>query len=82
MLPSFQEAQALAAKGNPELAEQQSFELASESLRLTMLRYQAGEATVLKVVDAQNTLTQTHDAFDDAQARFEHIRDSARQHPT
>jgi outer membrane protein TolC len=49
---------------------QQSFELASESLRLTTLRYQAGEATVLEVVDAQNTLTQTHDAYDDAQVRY------------
>lgn len=49
---------------------QQSFELASESLRLTTLRYQAGEATVLEVVDAQNTLTQTHDAYDDAQTRY------------
>jgi outer membrane protein TolC len=49
---------------------QQSFELASESLRLTTLRYQAGEATVLEVVDAQNTLTQTHDAYDEAQARY------------
>jgi outer membrane protein TolC len=49
---------------------QQSFELASESLRLTTIRYQAGEATVLEVVDAQNTLTQTHDTYDDAQARY------------
>jgi outer membrane protein TolC len=49
---------------------QQSFELASESLRLTTLRYQSGEATVLEVVDAQNTLAQSHDAFDDAQARY------------
>ena len=31
--------------------------LAAESLRLTTLRYQAGEATALEVVDAQNTLT-------------------------
>jgi len=49
---------------------QQSFELATESLRLTTLRYQAGEATVLEVVDAQNTLTQAHDARDTAQARY------------
>jgi outer membrane protein TolC len=49
---------------------QQSFELASESLRLTTIRYQAGEATVLEVVDAQNTLTLTHDTYDDAQARY------------
>jgi outer membrane protein TolC len=47
-----------------------SFELAGEALRLTTLRYQAGEATVLEVVDAQNTLTQTHDAYDDAQAHY------------
>jgi len=49
---------------------QHSFELASEGLRLTTLRYQAGEATVLEVVDAQNTLTQAHDAYDDAQTRY------------
>jgi outer membrane protein TolC len=49
---------------------QQSFELASESLRLTTLRYQSGEATVLEVVDAQNTLTQARDAYDDSQVRY------------
>ena len=48
----------------------QSAELAADSLRLTTLRYQAGESTVLEVVDAQNTLTQARDAFDDGQARF------------
>ncbi len=48
----------------------QSAELAAESLRLTTLRYQAGEATVLEVVDAQNTLTQTRNAYDDGQLRF------------
>lgn len=49
----------------------QSAELASESLRLTTLRYQAGDATVLEVVDAQNTLTQASDAYDDGQVRFQ-----------
>ena len=49
---------------------QKSAELAAESLRLTNLRYQAGEATVLEVVDAQNTLTQSSNFFDDGQARF------------
>jgi outer membrane protein TolC len=34
------------------------------------LRYQAGESTVLEVVDAQNTLAQAHDAYDDAQVRY------------
>jgi outer membrane protein len=47
-----------------------STEMAAESLRLTTLRYQAGEATVLEVVDAQNTLTQTRNLYDDGQARF------------
>ena len=42
----------------------------SESLRLTTLRYQAGEATVLEVVDAQNTATLTRNAFSDGQSRF------------
>ena len=45
----------------------QSAELAAESLRLTTLRYQAGEATVLEVVDAQNTLTLARNAFNDGQ---------------
>ena len=48
----------------------QSAELAADSLRLTTLRYQGGEATVLEVVDAQNTLTQARNAFNDGQARF------------
>lgn len=47
-----------------------SADLAAESLRLTTLRYQGGEATVLEVVDAQNTLTQAQNAYDDGQARF------------
>jgi outer membrane protein TolC len=45
-------------------------DLAAESLRLTSLRYQAGEATVLEVVDAQNALTAARNAFDDGQARY------------
>lgn len=44
--------------------------LAAESLRLTALRYQAGEATALELVDAQNTLTQARNAYDDGQARY------------
>jgi len=49
----------------------QTAELASDSLRLTTLRYQAGEATVLEVVDAQNTLTLARNAYDDGQVRFQ-----------
>jgi outer membrane protein TolC len=54
-----------------ELASlEQSAQLSAESLRLTTLRYQAGEATVLEVVDAQNTLAQARDAFDEGQERY------------
>ena len=48
----------------------QSTELATESLRLTTLRYQAGEATVLEVVDAQNTATLSRNALSDGQSRY------------
>jgi outer membrane protein TolC len=47
-----------------------SAELAAESSRLTTLRYQAGEATVLEVVDAQNTLNQARNALNDGQVRY------------
>lgn len=47
-----------------------SAEMAAESLRLTTMRYQAGESTVLEVVDAQNTLTLARNAYDDGQARY------------
>jgi outer membrane protein TolC len=47
-----------------------SADLATEGLRLTTLRYQAGEATVLEVVDAQNTLTLARNAYADGQARY------------
>jgi len=47
-----------------------STDLASESLRLTLLRYQAGEATALEVVDAQNTLNLARNANDDGLARY------------
>ena len=45
-------------------------DLASESLRLNTLRYQAGEATVLELVDAQTTLIQTRNAYDDGMVRY------------
>jgi outer membrane protein TolC len=47
-----------------------SAELAAEGVRLANLRYQSGEALVLEVVDAQNTLTQALNAFNDGQVRF------------
>jgi outer membrane protein TolC len=45
-------------------------DLASESLRLTNLRYQAGESTSLEVVDAQKTALDARNAYDDAQNRY------------
>ncbi len=45
-------------------------DLAAESLRLTSLRYEAGESTALEVVDAQNVLVQARNAYDDAQVRY------------
>ena len=47
-----------------------SMGLAAESLRLTVLRYQAGEATALEVVDAQNTVMLARNANDDGLARY------------
>jgi outer membrane protein len=47
-----------------------SAELAADSMRLTTMRYQAGESTVLEVVDAQNTLTLARNAYDDGQSRY------------
>ena len=61
--------EAEAARAELELL-QSSAELAAESLRLTYLRYQGGEATVLEVVDAQNTLTTARNAFSDGQLRY------------
>jgi outer membrane protein TolC len=45
-------------------------DLASESLRLIALRYQAGESTAFELVDAQNTLVQARNAADDSEARY------------
>ena len=62
-------AEADAARSELELLKTSS-DLAGESLRLTTLRYQGGEATVLEVVDAQNTLTQSRNAYDDGSVRY------------
>ena len=47
-----------------------SVDLSAESLRLTILRYQAGEATALEVSDAQSTLAQARNAYDDGLTRY------------
>jgi outer membrane protein TolC len=48
---------------------EQSVQTAGDSLRLTRLRYSAGEATVLEVVDAQNSLTAAEIAREDGVVR-------------
>jgi outer membrane protein TolC len=48
----------------------ESLDLSTESLRLTLLRYQAGEVSVLEVVDAQNTLITARNAYDDGLVRY------------
>jgi outer membrane protein TolC len=47
-----------------------SVSTARESLRLTRLRYTAGEATVLEVVDAQNSLITVETAKEDGVLRY------------
>jgi len=48
----------------------ESSDLSAESLRLTLLRYEAGEATALEVVDAQTTAAQARAAYDDGLLRY------------
>jgi outer membrane protein len=61
--------EALVSRGQVDLLRH-SADLASESARLTTLRYQAGDASALEVVDAQNTLAQARGAYDDGEARY------------
>jgi outer membrane protein TolC len=61
--------EANAARNQLDLLKR-SADLADESLRLTNLRYDAGEATVLEVVDAQTTLVQARNAHDDGLSRY------------
>ena len=62
--------------GEAQAARQQvdllrrAVDLATESLRLNTLRYQAGEATILELVDAQTALIQARNAYDDGMVRY------------
>ena len=67
-LQSFH-AEAQTARGQVDILRS-SADLAAESLRLTNLRYQAGEALALEVVDAQNTLTAARNGYHDGEARY------------
>jgi outer membrane protein len=60
-----------AGAANAQIASlRQSLELSAESLKLTLLRYQAGEVTVLEVVDAQSTMVQARNAYEDGLVRY------------
>ena len=61
--------EAFVAKNQIEILKR-SADLAQESLRLTTLRYQAGEATALEVVDAQNALVLARNNYDDGEVRY------------
>jgi outer membrane protein TolC len=50
--------------------ERKAVEMSSESLRLNTLRYRAGEATILELVDAQSSLSQARNAFSDGMVRY------------
>ena len=52
----------------------QSVATAEESLRLTKLRYSAGEGTVLEVVDAETAYVTAEDAREDGRVRYETAR--------
>jgi outer membrane protein TolC len=61
--------EALTARAAVDVARRTA-ELAAESLRLVNLRYQAGESSALEVVDAQKTLVDSRNIYDDAQSRY------------
>ena len=67
-LDAFYREAEVASSQLPSLAH--SRDLAADSVKLTVLRYQAGEATVLEVVDAQATLAQARNAHDDGLVRY------------
>jgi outer membrane protein TolC len=72
MIVSLEEAyaEASAARDQQELLNQ-SVRTAGESLHLTKLRYSAGEATALEVVDAQNAYLSAETAEVDGAVRYQ-----------
>lgn len=71
LVASLSEFYAEAATAQQQLASLDTSVIAArESLRLTNLRYSAGESTVLDVVDAQNTLISAENAQADGVVRY------------
>jgi outer membrane protein TolC len=72
LIAQLDESYAEASVSHDELQSlEQSVGTATESLRLTRLRYTAGESTVLEVVDAQNSLTIAENAYQDGVIRYQ-----------
>ena len=72
LIAALDEAYAEAAEAQRQAASLVlSAQTAQESLRLTKLRYTAGEATALEVVDAQTALTAAENAKEDGVVRYE-----------
>jgi outer membrane protein TolC len=67
VLSAYQEAQTALAQ---VASLKESVDLAEESLRLTLLRYKAGEATTLEVVDAQSAAILARNANADGLFRY------------
>jgi outer membrane protein TolC len=61
--------EALAARAEVDQLRH-TIDLATESLRISTRRFEAGEALALEIVDAQNELIQDRNAYDDAQSRY------------
>ncbi len=75
LIARLDEAYSEAATARDELASLDlSVSTAAESLRLTKMAYQGGEATVLEVVDAQNAYVTAQNAREDGRVRYEAAR--------
>jgi outer membrane protein TolC len=72
LVARLDEAYSEAAAARDQLTSlEQSVSTSAESLRLTRLAYQGGDATVLAVVDAQNAYVLAEDAQQDGVVRYE-----------
>jgi outer membrane protein TolC len=72
LIAQLDEAYAEAATARDQLASLDlSVQTAAESQRLTQMRYTAGEATVLEVVDAQTAYLTAENAREDGRVRYE-----------
>jgi len=75
LIARLDEAYSEAAAARDELASLDgSMATAAESLHLTKLCYRGGEATVLEVVDAENTFVGVENAREDGRVRYETAR--------